>query len=187
MNDLDWFIDQVEGLAEELNLKIYQNQYQDHEEHEEDKVYVEDVREDEEQINRRSHNHPSRGRWDKEETVTLATQNQSPKQNNGTSENDDDPSMAFEIKMSPAKTTKPNLQSSPVSMRQKSKSNAPRPHTVHLEHTGTPEKETEERTRTFSDSQEQDENKPPAEAVAFVITAPENGVMARKRDRMLKR
>ena len=97
--------------------------------------------------------------------------------------------MAFEIKMSPSK--KPNSQSSPgiglalwfknhkiywknfcgflanlgkVSLRQKTKPNVPRPHTVHLERsTVCPEKEDEERTRTFSDSQEQDENKPPAE------------------------
>ena len=26
MNDLDWFIDQVEGLAEQLNLNIYEEQ-----------------------------------------------------------------------------------------------------------------------------------------------------------------
>ena len=81
MNDLDWFIDQVEGLAEQLNLKIYEEnnvkvseevRTEDHEAHE--------VREeiDEEQIK----NHRSRGRWDTEEKVTLATGNQSPKQNN---------------------------------------------------------------------------------------------------------
>merc|ERR1712131_440992 len=88
--------------------------------------------------------------------------------------------------MSPTK--KPNSQSSPVNLRNKTKANVPRPHTVHIERsTASPEKDDDERTRTFSDSQEQDENKPPPEAVAFVITAPENGVMARKRDRMLKR
>ena len=38
MNDLDWFIDQVEGLAEQLNLNIY-------EEHE-GNVFVNDVREE---------------------------------------------------------------------------------------------------------------------------------------------
>ena len=51
-----------------------------------------------------------------------------------------------------------------MSLRQKTKPNVPRPHTVHLERsTVSPEKDDEERTRTFSDSQEQDENKPPAE------------------------
>lgn len=185
MNDLDWFIDQVEGLAEQLNLNIY-------EEHE-GNVFVNDVREEtaeeqehEDETNEEQIKNRSRGRWDTEEKVTLATGNQSPKQNNENNTSHDEPSMAFEIKMSPTK--KPNSQSSPVSLRQKTKPNVPRPHTVHLERsTVSPEKEDEERTRTFSDSQEQDENKPPAEAVAFVITAPENGVMARKRDRMLKR
>merc|ERR1712096_187159 len=86
---------------------------------------------------------------------------------------------------SPAEKTEPIQQSSPV-MRQKTKSSVPRPHTVHLD--SVPVKnDVLERSRTYSDSQEQDENKPPAEAVAFVITAPENGVMAKKRDRMLKR
>jgi len=185
MNDLDWFIDQVEGLAEQLNLNIY-------EEHE-GNVFVNDVREEtaeeqehEDETNEEQIKNRSRGRWDTEEKVTLATGNQSPKQNNENNTSHDEPSMAFEIKISPTK--KPNSQSSPVSLRQKTKPNVPRPHTVHLERsTVSPEKEDEERTRTFSDSQEQDENKPPAEAVAFVITAPENGVMARKRDRMLKR
>ena len=51
-----------------------------------------------------------------------------------------------------------------VNLRNKTKANVPRPHTVHLERsTVSPEKEDEERTRTFSDSQEQDENKPPPE------------------------
>ena len=58
-----------------------------------------------------------------------------------------------------------------VSLRQKTKPNVPRPHTVHLERsTVSPEKEDEERTRTFSDSQEQDENKPPAEVFKLFLS-----------------
>ena len=85
MNDLDWFIDQVEGLAEQLNLKIYQENEENNVKVSEEEVRTEDheaheVGEDvdEEQIK----NHRSRGRWDTEEKVTLATGNQSPKQNN---------------------------------------------------------------------------------------------------------
>ena len=85
MNDLNWFIDQVEGLAEQLNLKIYQENEENNVKVSEEKVRTEDheVHEvgedvDEEQIK----NHRSRGRWDTEEKVTLATGNQSPKQNN---------------------------------------------------------------------------------------------------------
>ena len=76
MNDLDWFIDQVEGLAEQLNLKIYEEQ---------GNVFV-DVREEaehhEDETNEEQIKNRSRGRWDTEEKVTLATGNQSPKQNN---------------------------------------------------------------------------------------------------------
>ena len=58
-----------------------------------------------------------------------------------------------------------------MSLRQKTKPNVPRPHTVHLERsTVCPEKEDEERTRTFSDSQEQDENKPPAEVFKLFLS-----------------
>ena len=56
-----------------------------------------------------------------------------------------------------------------VNLRQKTKPNVPRPHTVHIEHsTASPEKDDDERTRTFSDSQEQDENKPPPEVFKHV-------------------
>ena len=76
MNDLDWFIDQVEGLAEQLNLNIYEEQ---------GNVLGEDVRveaEHEDETNEEQIKNRSRGRWDTEEKVTLATGNQSPKQNN---------------------------------------------------------------------------------------------------------
>ena len=78
MNDLDWFIDQVEGLAEQLNLNISEEQ---------GNVFVNDVREEtaeehEDETNEEQIKNRSRGRWDTEEKVTLATGNQSPKQNN---------------------------------------------------------------------------------------------------------
>lgn len=85
MNDLDWFIDQVEGLAEELNLNIYEEhqhvfveEIRENKIEEEHKVYEDKI--NEEQIKTIKSN--PRGRWDTEEKVTLATGNQSPKQNN---------------------------------------------------------------------------------------------------------
>jgi len=136
-------------------------------------------------------NREQRGRWElnNEEKFSIATTADISNQ----SENDNN--MAFEIQITP-KQTKTQTGKSPV-LRNKKKTSAPRPHTVHIESGGgdanitTDKTVTLNRSRTYSDptETEQDENKPPLESpVAFEIgDKAKSDAMAKNKDRWLRR